>query len=168
MFLLLAKDLILGWSCFSTRKRARKIWKVAPLCLFWAIWIRRNHIVFDDMPFSLSMLKTSFLSILVSWARSIELEECSIIRIVFVHYIGFPMGGRFFPFFLYRSSSSLYTMGLLSLLLFLLIYIFAQFTYQKKKKKKKEKKRKNTPLFRAKVPLDLLITHKSKYCRGRL
>ena len=31
---LLAKDLLLGWSCFSIRKKARMIWKAAPLCLF--------------------------------------------------------------------------------------------------------------------------------------
>ena len=44
---LLAKDLILGWSCLPIRKRARKLWKTTPLCLFWAIWMERNRIVFD-------------------------------------------------------------------------------------------------------------------------
>ena len=79
---LLAKDLLLGWSCFPIRKRAKKIWKAAPLCLFWAVWMERNRIVFDDVPFSLSRLKTSFVSMLVSWAGSIELGECSIVRIL--------------------------------------------------------------------------------------
>ena len=41
-----------------------------------------NCIVFDDVLFSLSRLKTSFVSMLVSWAGSIELEECSIVRIL--------------------------------------------------------------------------------------
>ena len=121
---------------FLYKKESKKDLEGCASLFILGNWMRRNHIVFDDMSFSLSMLKTSFVSILVSWARSIELEECSIIRILFVHYIGFLMGGRFFPLFLYRSSSSLYTMGLLSSLLFLLIYIFAQFTYQKKKEKK--------------------------------
>ena len=79
--LLLAKDRLLGWSCFPIRKRARKIWKAAPLCLLWAVWMEMNYIVFDDVPFSLLRLKTSFVSMLVSWVRSIKLEECSIIRI---------------------------------------------------------------------------------------
>ena len=38
--------------------------------------MERNCTVFDDMPFSLSSLKTSSVSMLVSWAGSIELEEC--------------------------------------------------------------------------------------------
>ena len=50
----------------------------------------------------------------------------------FVHSIGFLVGGRFFAFFLYRSGSSLYSMGLPGSLIFLFIYIFAQFTYKKK------------------------------------
>ena len=79
---LLAKDLLLGWSCFPIRKRARRIWKATPLCLFWAVWLERNRIGFDDMPFSLSRLKTSFVSMLVSWGGSIELEECFIVKIL--------------------------------------------------------------------------------------
>ena len=80
--LLLAKDLLLGRSCSPIRKIARRIWKAAPLYLVWAVWMERNRIVFDDVPFSISRLKTSFVSMLVSWAGSIELEECSIVRIL--------------------------------------------------------------------------------------
>ena len=44
--------------------------------------MKMNRIVFDDVPFSLLRLKTSFVSMLVSWVGSIELEECSIVRIL--------------------------------------------------------------------------------------
>ena len=84
---------------FLYKKESKKDLEGCTSLFILGNWMRRNHIVFDDMPFSLSMLKTSFVSILVSWAWSIELEECSIIRILFVHYIGFLMGGRFFPLF---------------------------------------------------------------------
>ena len=50
--------------------------------LIWAIWMGRNRIVFDNVPFSLPRLKTSFVSMLVSWAGFIELEECSFVRIL--------------------------------------------------------------------------------------
>ena len=54
------KELFLGWSLFPSRKRARKLWRTVPLCLIWAIWKEMNHIVFDDVPFSLTRLKSSF------------------------------------------------------------------------------------------------------------
>ena len=63
---LLLKDLFLGWTVFPIKKRARKLWRTAPLGLLWAIWKERNRIVFDDVPLSLSRLKSSFVSLLIS------------------------------------------------------------------------------------------------------
>ena len=79
---LLLKDLFLGWTVFPIKKRARKLWRVAPLGLLWAIWKERNRIVFDDVPFSLSRLKSSFVSLLISWAGCIETEEGTFVRIL--------------------------------------------------------------------------------------
>ena len=128
---LLAKDLILGWSCFPIRKRLRKLWKAAPLYLFSVVWMERNRIVFDDVHFSLSRLKTSFLSKLVSWTSELSWRSALLYEIFCASY-RFLLGGRFFCPFLYRSGSSLYTMGFPSSLLFF-VNIFAQLTYQKKK-----------------------------------
>ena len=44
------KDLMLEWTNFPIRKRVRKLWRAAPLCLFWAVWKERNRIVFDGTP----------------------------------------------------------------------------------------------------------------------
>ena len=74
------QDLFLGWSVFPIRKRARKLWRVTPLCLIWAIWKERNCIFFDNMHFSFSRLKSSFVSMLTSWAR-FEVEEDALVRI---------------------------------------------------------------------------------------
>ena len=54
----------------------------APLSLFWAIWKKRNRIVFEDEIFSLNRLKLSFISALISWAGKIVNEECSLVRIL--------------------------------------------------------------------------------------
>ena len=71
-----AKEFLKGWSYPTIRKMA------APLCLFWAIWRERNRIVFDNVDFSFSRLKTSFISRFVYWANCLELGKCSLVRIL--------------------------------------------------------------------------------------
>ena len=39
------KDLLLCWNAFPIRKQVRKIWKVAPLYLIWAIWKEKQNCV---------------------------------------------------------------------------------------------------------------------------
>ena len=41
-----------------------------------------NHIVFEDVLFFFTRLKSSFVSMLISWARIIEEEEDSLTRIL--------------------------------------------------------------------------------------
>ena len=77
----LVQDLIMGWFVLPIRKRARKPWRAAPLCLIWAIWKERNYIGFDNMHFSFSRLKSSFVSMLTSWAR-FKVEEDALVRIL--------------------------------------------------------------------------------------
>ena len=77
-----AKELLEGWSCSTLRKKTKKLWIVAPFCLFWAIWRERNKIVFDNVDFSFFRLKTSFISMFVYWANCLELGECSLVRVL--------------------------------------------------------------------------------------
>ena len=77
----LLKHLFLSWSMLPSRKRIRKIWR-SLLCLIWAIWKERNHIVFDNVTFSFNRLKSSFVSMLTSWVGFIEVEENSLVRIL--------------------------------------------------------------------------------------
>ena len=77
-----AKELLEGWSCSTIRKKTKNLWMAAPLYLFWAIWRERNRIVFDNVDFCFSRLKTSFISIFVYWANCLELGECSLARIL--------------------------------------------------------------------------------------
>ena len=47
---------------FHFKGKERRVWKVGPLCLFWAIWKARNNIVFRNEGLSLQKIK-SFLYI---------------------------------------------------------------------------------------------------------
>ena len=52
---------------FNTGKKRRKVWKVAPLCLFWQVWKERNKIAFDNEELSIHRLKNSFVCNIWSW-----------------------------------------------------------------------------------------------------
>ena len=58
---LLVKDLLQRWLHFPVRKKAKSIWRVAPLILFWAIWKERNVDIFEDATFSTLRLKLSVI-----------------------------------------------------------------------------------------------------------
>ena len=45
---------------FVGKKRV-KVWKVAPLCLFWTVWKERNMLAFENEDFSIQRLKYSFV-----------------------------------------------------------------------------------------------------------
>ncbi|RVX11275.1 LINE-1 retrotransposable element ORF2 protein [Vitis vinifera] len=47
-----ARDTLIEWRGFMLGKKHRKVWKAAPLCLFWAVWMERNRIAFDNEDFS--------------------------------------------------------------------------------------------------------------------
>ena len=51
------RDTLLGWRGFYLGKKRRKVWKAAPLCIFWAVWKERNMIAFDNEELSIHTLK---------------------------------------------------------------------------------------------------------------
>ena len=69
------------WSFFPISKKTKKVWKAAPLCLIWEIWKERNRVILEDLPFSHSRLKNSFVSTLSSWAGILGVGEDTFVRI---------------------------------------------------------------------------------------
>ncbi|KAJ9705268.1 hypothetical protein PVL29_003364 [Vitis rotundifolia] len=63
------KETLLGWNGSFVGKKHQKVWKVAPLCLFWTIWKERNRITFENEEFLVQKLKISFICNYWSWAK---------------------------------------------------------------------------------------------------
>ena len=77
----LVKDLICSWGQFPVQQNTRRLWQAVPLSISWAIGKERNRIVFEDLPFSYSILTThSIISSLLFWAGIVPNVETSIVR----------------------------------------------------------------------------------------
>ena len=70
----IVRDTLLGWLAPLKDKKRSKVWRAAPLCLFWTVWKERNRIVFENEVLSIQRLKNSFLCNLSSWANSSIVE----------------------------------------------------------------------------------------------
>ena len=76
----------LKFDTFVGRKR-KKVWRAAPLCLFWTVWKEMNNRVFDNKELSDKGIKLVFLCNLWAWSKLfIVLDFSSIVD--FVDWIG--------------------------------------------------------------------------------
>ena len=55
------RDTPLGRCVSFKDKKHRKVWRAAPLCLFWTVWKERNRIVFYNEVLSIQRMKNSFV-----------------------------------------------------------------------------------------------------------
>ena len=63
------KETLLGWhGCFGGKKWKR-VWRAAPLCLFWTIWKERNRRYFENVELPIQRLKYLFLCNLLTWMK---------------------------------------------------------------------------------------------------
>ena len=74
------KEPILGWVCLPLKKKETKLWRVALLCLLWAIKKERNKVLFENVRFSFDRLKSFFLRSLCAWATMISDVDSSFVR----------------------------------------------------------------------------------------
>ena len=81
------RDTLLGWHAPLKDKKHSKVWRAAPLCLFWMVWKERNRIVFENEVLSLQRLKNSFICNLLSWANS-SIVEGPLSLFNFVDWLG--------------------------------------------------------------------------------
>ena len=60
---------LLAWQSASVDKKRKRVWMVAPLCIFWTLWLERNRVVFENEAPSTHRMKSFFLFTLWSWAK---------------------------------------------------------------------------------------------------
>ena len=63
------RQLLLAWQSASIGKKRKRVWMVAPLCLFWTLWMERNRVVFENEAPSNYRIKSFFLFTLWAWAK---------------------------------------------------------------------------------------------------
>ena len=62
------REMLLSWHGSFVGKKRRKVWRVAPLHIFWTVWKTRNRLAFKDNELSIQRLKYSF--ILSLWSKA--------------------------------------------------------------------------------------------------
>ena len=58
----------MSWHGSFVGKKRNKAWKVAPLCMLWALWRERNRRVFDNYE-STNQAINFFLYLFWDWVR---------------------------------------------------------------------------------------------------
>ena len=69
VFLHSVRQTLLAWQGVHVGKKRKKIWMVAPSCLFWTLWQERNRVVFDNGVNNAQIIKANFLSNLWNWTN---------------------------------------------------------------------------------------------------
>ena len=62
------RETLLSWQGSFVGKKRKKVWRVAPLHIFWTVWKARNRLAFKDDMLSIQRLKYSF--ILSFWSET--------------------------------------------------------------------------------------------------
>ncbi|RVW37057.1 Translation initiation factor IF-2, chloroplastic [Vitis vinifera] len=69
------RETLLSWNGFFMGKNRKKVWRAAPLHIFWTVWKERNRLTFKDESVSIQRLKHSF--ILTLWAEAkLFIDNC--------------------------------------------------------------------------------------------
>ena len=70
----------MGWVRLPLKKKEAKLWRAAPPCFLWAIWIEGNKVVFKDMQFLFDRLKSFFIRSFCEWETMIPDVNLSFLR----------------------------------------------------------------------------------------
>ena len=81
------RETLLGWHGSFVGKKRKKVWKIAPLCLFWMVWKERNRIAFNNEELSIQRMKNSFVCSFWSWTK-LFIDERPLSLINFFDWLG--------------------------------------------------------------------------------
>ena len=77
------RETLLSWHGSFVGKKRKKVWRAAPLHIFWTVWKTINRLAFKDDELSIQRLKYSFLFSLWSEAK-LFIVECPITIVNFI------------------------------------------------------------------------------------
>ena len=78
----------MGWLGSCVRKKRKKVWLSALLCLFWIVWKERNNRAFENEGHSVQGCKSFFLCNLQVWAKGF-FDSDPPSSVDFVDWLGF-------------------------------------------------------------------------------
>ena len=81
------RETLLSWHGSFVSKKRKKVWRAAPLHIFWTVWKTRNRLAFKDDELSIQRLKYSFLLSLWSEAK-LFIVECPLTMVNFIDWLG--------------------------------------------------------------------------------
>lgn len=65
-------DTLAAWHGRTIWKSRKKVWRMAPLYLFWVTWNQRNNMVFENGGNAIQQWKLTFVSNLWPWVRNVK------------------------------------------------------------------------------------------------
>ncbi|KAL6343127.1 hypothetical protein AAG906_019670 [Vitis piasezkii] len=81
------KETLLSWHGSFVGKKRKKVWRAAPLHIFWTVWKARNCLAFKDDMVSIQRLKYSFIFSL--WAETkLFIIDCPLTIANFIDWMG--------------------------------------------------------------------------------
>ncbi|RVX12090.1 hypothetical protein CK203_010660 [Vitis vinifera] len=81
------RETLLSWNGYFLGKNRKKVWRAAPLHIFWTVWKERNRLAFKDESLSIQRLKHSF--ILTLWAEAkLFIDDCPLTIANFIDWLG--------------------------------------------------------------------------------
>ncbi|RVX03908.1 putative ribonuclease H protein [Vitis vinifera] len=81
------REALLGWLGPCVGKERRKVWRAAPLCLFWIVWKERNSRAFENVDHTFQGCKSVLLCNLWAWSRGLFVSGPTSV-VDFVDWIG--------------------------------------------------------------------------------
>ena len=81
------RETLLNWHGSFVGKNCKKVWRAAPLHIFWMVWKARNKMAFDDGMLSIWRLKYSF--VYSPWSEAkLFIDDYPLTLVSFIDWLG--------------------------------------------------------------------------------